>query len=82
MQDSKQVYWHLGIFNDECIAYDPLEPIKASTSNVSQNYIYFLLKYLLTNHQVPYYWNGTEDHGSHGSGHIRLSEGSNVHSQQ
>ena len=33
-QDSKQVYWHSGIYNNECIAYDPPEAIEASSSNV------------------------------------------------
>ena len=35
MQDSEQVYWHSGRFNEECIAYDPPEAIKDSRLNVT-----------------------------------------------
>ena len=34
LQDSKQVYWHSGHFNDECIAYDPPEAIVTSRLNI------------------------------------------------
>ena len=62
MQDSNQVYWHLGYFNDECIAYDPLEAIKASRLNVNIK-ISFVLPKKVINYVLnitQYLWIGME----------------------
>ena len=39
MQDSEQVYWHSGRFNEECIAYDPQGPTHKSWDGVNIQYI-------------------------------------------